>query len=110
MPKFYKVLWTKVAQGDLEEIVLHIAKERLQTALKIFKNFRNRASYLKRSPKRGRKVPELAHIKGLDIRELIIGPWRLFYTIEKRLVYIHALFDSRRDLEEILFERLTRMY
>lgn len=109
MPKSYRVLWTKVAQRDLEEIILHIAKEHPQTALKMFRIFRAKAACLKRIPHRGRRIPELASIKGLAIRELIITPWRLFYIIETKTVYVLALFDSRRDLETILFERLTRI-
>lgn len=109
MSKSYRVFWTKVAQRDLEEIILHIAKKRPQTALKMFRTFRAKATYLKRIPHRGRKVPELASIKGLGIRELIITSWRLFYVIEAKTVYVLALFDTRRDLEAILFERLTRI-
>ncbi|MBI4124650.1 MAG: type II toxin-antitoxin system RelE/ParE family toxin [Deltaproteobacteria bacterium] len=105
----FKVRWSNAAQGDLEGIVETIARDRPKTALKMLRTLRRRASTLNKNPHRGRRVPEFAQIKGLNIREMIISPWRLFYIVQEKVVYVLGLFDSRRDLEEVLFERLTRV-
>ncbi len=41
-------------------------------------------------------------------RELLIEPYRLIYRIEGDTVTVLALFDGRRDLEDLLLERLVR--
>lgn len=41
-------------------------------------------------------------------RELIVRPWRIIYRAEGDLVTVLALFDGRRDLEDVLLERLIR--
>ena len=42
------------------------------------------------------------------IPELTIRPYRLVYRIEGDTVTVLAVFDARRDLEDLLFERLLR--
>ena len=42
-------------------------------------------------------------------REPIVRPYRLVYRIEGDTVTELAVFDGRRDLEDILLERLLRM-
>ena len=41
-------------------------------------------------------------------RELVIRPYRLVYRIEGDTVIVLAVFDARRDLEDLLLERLLR--
>jgi toxin ParE1/3/4 len=61
-----------------------------------------------RMPQRGRIVPELK-ILGVDIyRESIIGPWRIVYRILDLDVLVVAVIDGRRNLEDILLNRLIR--
>ena len=109
MSKGYQVIWTPVAQKDLEVIVTFVAKENTQAALKIFRTIRMKAHSLYRFPKRGPTIPELAHIPELSFRELVISPWRLVYRIKQNHIEVLAFFDSRRDLSEVLFERLSRL-
>jgi plasmid stabilization system protein ParE len=53
-------------------------------------------------------VPELLR-HGLAVwRELIVKPYRILYRIEGQTVYVLAVLDSRRDLEDLLLERLVR--
>jgi plasmid stabilization system protein ParE len=43
----------------------------------------------------------------LEVQE---PPWRIIYRIaDKKTVEIHAVFDGRRSLEDILMERLLRV-
>jgi toxin ParE1/3/4 len=109
MPRCYQVIWTPAAQKDLEAATLFISKENPQAAAKVFRSIRLKAALLYRFPLRGRLIPELAHIPGLPFRELVLKPWRLLYRIKEERVEVLAFFDGRRDLSEVLFERLSRM-
>jgi plasmid stabilization system protein ParE len=61
-------------------------------------------------PARGRIIPELAQQNILEYRELIEGNYRIIYVIQDSLVVIHAILDSRRNLEELLMKKLMRYY
>lgn len=104
----FSVFWTDTAQGDLFALVEHIYPDSPQNARAIFHTIRERAESLKRFPERGRVVPELADIGLFIYRELIIERWRLIYKINNDHVFVTALFDSRQNLEDILFQRLIR--
>ncbi len=109
MARSYRVIWTPVAQKDLESVITFISQESLQAASKTFHTIRTKASLLYRYPHRGRSLPEFKHIQGLSFREIVITPWRLIYRIKQNRVEILAFLDSRRDLAELLFERLSRI-
>ena len=104
----YRVVWAQAAADDLEEIVAYIAENAPTTAKRILRKLRKRADTLGTSPERGRVVPELAAFGVRSLRELTVRPYRLMYRIEDGDVIVLAVFDGRRDLEEILLERLIR--
>jgi len=106
--KNYRLEWTRSAEVDLETVIDFIARSNPQNALQILQKIRVKATTLKQGAMRGRKLPELSYIGGLPYRELIITPWRLIYQIDNNSVQILGFFDGRRDLEDILYERLTR--
>jgi plasmid stabilization system protein ParE len=54
-------------------------------------------------------VPELARLGMRTWREIVARPYRLIYRIEGDTVNVLAVFDGRRDLEDLLFERLLRV-
>jgi plasmid stabilization system protein ParE len=102
----YSVLWTEVAERDLREVIVFIAGDNVQNALHVLENIRDKASSLYTLPERGRVVPELQSNGIFIYRELIISPLRLLYRIADSNVYITAVLDSRRNVEEILLQRL----
>ncbi len=104
----YSVLWTEVAEKDLREIIAFIAGDNVPNALHVLENIRDKASTLYAFPERGRVVPELQSSGIFIYRELIISPWRLLYRIADRNVYVTAVLDSRRNVEEILLQRLIQ--
>lgn len=104
----YRVQWTASARQDLTEIIQFIAVDNPIEAYRQLEKIEDKAKQLNQNPKRGRTVPELMAIGMPDYRELIIRPWRLIYRIENRNVFVLALLDSRRNLEDILLERLLR--
>jgi toxin ParE1/3/4 len=41
-------------------------------------------------------------------RELVVKPYRILYRVSSDTVTVLAVFDGRRDLEDLLLERLLR--
>lgn len=104
----FAVRWAAVAADDLTRIIEHIAAESPINALKVADRIEALARSLEHFPRRGHVVPELAR-QGIQIwLEVNASPWRLIYRIEGRRVEVAALLDGRRNLEEVLFERLMR--
>ena len=56
-------------------------------------------------PRRCRQVPELLDIGLFEYREIIERPYRLVFRSAGREDVILAIFDGRRDLEELLIQR-----
>ena len=63
---------------------------------------------LDRTSERGRIVAELRSAGINAFRELVVEPFRVIYRVEDREVWVVAVFDHRRNLEELLFERVRR--
>ena len=57
---------------------------------------------------RGHIPPELERVGVYEYREIYFKPYRIIYQIVESDVYIHCVLDSRRDLEDLLQERLLR--
>jgi plasmid stabilization system protein ParE len=104
----YEVLWTRTAEEDLKGIIAWIAVDSVEEALRALERIRARAAALSSLPERGRLVPELKE-QGIGLyREIVVPPWRMLYRIIDRKVYVLGVFDSRRNLEDLLLERLLR--
>ena len=109
MASRFRVEWTEAATKDFEEIISFIARDSPLNAAKIYRRIRKRANSLRLFPGRGHTVPELADLDVLNYYELSVPPYRIIYRVEKPTVYVNALLDGRRDLRQILSERLLRM-
>jgi len=107
MKSQYKIVWANVAECDLKDIIDCISLDSPQNALKILNRIKKKASELYTFPERGRVVPELQDQGILQYRETIIHQWRLIYRISERTVFVLSLIDSRRNVEDILLNRLT---
>ncbi len=95
-----------VAIFDLEQIADSISVDNLESALLVSDRIERRAASLSILSERGRVVPELAAYGVHSFRELIAAPWRLVYRVEKDRVVVLGVFDGRRDLDDLLLERL----
>lgn len=109
MASRFRVEWTKSAGADLEQIISFIARDSPLNALKVYQRIRKQAKTLQRFPSRGRVVPELAELEVMIYRELSVPPYRILYRIEKAKVFVQAVLDGRRDLRQLLSERLLRV-
>jgi len=108
VPSRFRIEWTEAASGDLAEIITFIARDSPLHAARVFQRIRRRADTLRRFPNRGHVVPELASLDVVNYRELLVLPYRIVYRIEKPKVFVLAVLDGRRDLRQLLSERLLR--
>jgi plasmid stabilization system protein ParE len=108
MNKKYHVKWAAIAQSDLKQIIDYTAIDSPCNALQILKKIKQKASDLYTLPDRGRIVPELKDQGILIYREIIITPWRIIYRISDTTVFVLSVIDSRRNVEDILLNRLVR--
>ena len=103
-----EIIWTKTARIDLNEIIEYIAIDSVDIALKKYYEIKESTKQLNKFPEQGRIVPELKHENIMKYREIIISPWRLLYKIEEKKIYIMAVIDGRRNIEDILMKRQLR--
>ncbi len=109
MEQKFQVIWAKSAVNDLEEIIDYIAQNSPLTARKLFTQIKEKIESLTSSPYGGRHIPELQKQGILIYRELIVPPWRVMYRVTENKVYILTIIDSRRNVEDILLEKLIKM-
>lgn len=95
-----------VAILDLDQIAARIALDNPDGAVSVADRIERRAASLTSLSERGRIVPELASHGVHSYRELIVGAWRLVYRVESERVVVLAVFDGRRNLEDVLLDRL----
>jgi len=106
--QYFKVIWTKNAEFDLELIIEYIKISSIDIAKKIFFEIKQEANKLNTLPQRKRIVPEFQQIGIVKYREIIYKRWRIIYKIDDEKVYVLIVVDSSRNLEDILFQRLIK--
>jgi toxin ParE1/3/4 len=106
MEKSYQTLWTPEAENDAAEILDYIDDSTIEVKVRAL--WEERAEALEKFPQQGRVVPELRKIGVFKYRELIRAPWRIVYTVENKTVWIMAVLDGRRYVQDLLFNRFTR--
>ncbi len=105
--KKYQVVWTELAQFDLESIIEYIKIDSIAKAKKIFFEIKKECESLYCFPERKRVVPELQQIGIVKYREIVFKRWRIVFKIDNETVYVLIVADSSRNLEDILFDRLV---
>lgn len=110
MSDHYQVYWSKTAESDLISIIRFIRYNSPQAAIRTFSDIKERASDLALFPERGRIVPELLAQGIGHYRELIIPSWRVIYRFSGNDIYVLSVIDSRRNVEDILLDRLIRLH
>lgn len=104
----YTVHLATAAKNDLLAIVGWIARDSPGTARTIARRLRERIARLRDLPHRGRQVAELVALGVAGYREISENPWRIIYRIDETNIYVVGVLDSRRNLEDLLLERMMR--
>ena len=90
-----RLRWTEQARNDLLQIGRYIAQDKPGAGRAWVQRLRERARDAADMPLMGRKVPELDRE---DIREVILGGYRLVYRVRTDAMEVLAVFDGRRLL------------
>ncbi|MEI6757951.1 MAG: type II toxin-antitoxin system RelE/ParE family toxin [Chlorobium sp.] len=105
----HDVFLTADAESDILEIWKYVARHDLaERAGSLIDALQETCFSLGSFPDRGHYPPELQRVSVLDYRELHYTPCRIIYRIIDRKVFIHCVLDGKRDLQELLLERLIR--
>ena len=104
----YAIEISRPAKRDLAEIIRYIAKSNPQNAIKIKKRIQAKINTLDHFPERGAYVPELLANDNKNFRQLTESPWKIIYKVDDNIVRIMAIVDSRRNLKDILTEKLLK--
>jgi len=86
------------AKADLQHVIHRMSIYNPRAAEQWLRKLLERARLAGRSPGLGRKVPELERD---DIREAIVGNYRLVYIVKARVVVILAIFEGHHLLPEL---------
>lgn len=104
----YNVIFSQSAKRDLDEIIEFYIFNNEKYALKVLNSIKNKVLSLSEFPKKGRVVPELLEFNIRTYRELIEGNWRIIYQISGDIVEIITIIDARRNVADLLVEKLKR--
>ena len=56
---------------------------------------------------KGRRIaPLLKEFGIMDIHQININPWTIYYRVEDKHMKIISIIDMRRNLEEILYQKI----
>ena len=105
----YKVLIDPQAKQDIKEIFIYVSiNDSLSSANKLLDALENTCYKLEEFPRRGHIPIELRPTGIKRYLEIHYKPYRIIYEIENNLIYIHSILDGRRNIQEILSDRLLR--
>lgn len=105
----YRVLVLAEAEDDIVDIYNYIAlADGIERADHILSELQASCEKLNGLPRRGHVPPELETLGIRDFREIHFKPYRIIYEVVGRRVYVYAVLDGRRSLQELLERRLLR--
>lgn len=93
-----KVRLTPSARAQFLAALEFIRQDRPSAALRLRKRAETALRRLEKFPASGRSVPEFP---GLPHREIIVAPYRFFYRVDGKTVWIVAVWHSAQAPERI---------
>ncbi len=101
-----KIIWADPAIQDLDAIADYIALEKPAAAHQLVQQVFAAVRMLQKFPQMGGLPTEL---RGLPYRQLIVSPCRIFYRIEKKVVYIVHILRGEQLVRRELFPSQPRV-
>ena len=106
----FKVHVIDDAEQDIFEIYHYIsASGSPLNAEKLLGELEQTIISLEHMPARGHMPPELKRIGVHGYREIHLKVYRIIYEIIGHDVFVHCVLDGRRDLQDLLRQRLLRL-
>ena len=105
----YKVIIDPQAKEDMKEIFSYVSiNDSLEAANKLLDKIEETCYKLEKYPERGHTPEELRTTGIKRYLEIYYKPYRIIYEIKKNIIYIHSVLDGRRNIQEILSNRILR--
>jgi toxin ParE1/3/4 len=96
-----QIVWAAPAIQDMDAIADYIALDNPAAARRLVQPVVAAVDTLRKFPKIG-SIP--AELQGLPYRQLVVPPCRIFYRIEKRIVYIVHLLRGEQRVHRECFQ------
>ncbi|NTW53806.1 MAG: type II toxin-antitoxin system RelE/ParE family toxin [Chlorobaculum sp.] len=96
-----KVVWSSEALGKLDEIERFIAQDHPERAFAFIELLLDKGDSIASFPEMGRVVPEFSRF---DIREILVGNYRIVYRVNPTQVVILTVFEGHRALRSEEFD------
>lgn len=90
-----RVTWTEPAWADLEQAAAYLARSSVESGSALVSEAVRAAQSLAELADRGSRIEGLAV---RDLRQLLIGQYRLIYRVSPDQVYVVAFVHGSRDL------------
>ena len=104
----YAVFMLQEAEQDLEAIFRHILGSGNPGAAKdMIRLIRKACDSLSQMPERGHVPPELTRTENYEYRQIIVKPYRIIYQVVESCVFIFGIIHGRRNVDEVLKQRLS---
>jgi plasmid stabilization system protein ParE len=101
------LIWTEDARFSFGEILQYITEQSGQgMANKVYAKIIRKVDLLAVFPFKGKVSEELKSVGITDIYELVEAPWKIYYRVKARQIVIVLVLDSRRNLEEVLIDKI----
>ena len=105
------LIWHPLALDDLAQIIGYCRHNfGMQTAKRVRTKYRSDINLLKTQPYLGFVEPLLKDVGSLEYHSLIIDCTKVIYTIHPEYVYIHILWNCRRQPERLCSEIENRTF
>lgn len=98
------------AEKDLFDIYRYVAQnDSVGLANSLIDKLEKTMLKLETMPERRHIPPVLERIGVLEFREVFYKPYRIIYSVIGSNVYVHCILDGRRDMQDILQQRVLRV-
>ena len=102
-----EIIWSKDAGDELFKIISFIKYNTgKMVANSIYKKINNEVIKVSKNAVGRRIAPILRNFGINHIHQFNISPWSIFYKVENNRMEIVSIIDQRRNLEEILYEKI----
>jgi toxin ParE1/3/4 len=92
-----KALFTPTGRRQFLEAIVYIYRDNPSAAVRFRNKAEKKLSRLKVFPESGRIIPEFSD---LPFREVIVKPYRFFYKVKDKVVWIVAVWHSAQLPED----------
>ena len=92
-----RIRFTPTARGEFLAAIEYIRKDKPGAAVQFRRNAEKALRRLNRFPDSGRKLPEFPD---LPFREVVVPPYRFFYRVEQKTVWVVAVWHGAQQPDE----------